>query len=688
MGTEKRASARHAQLSSFLRLIIMLDYLDWDSTLSLERVFASTQFFSHGDYTSSGDCLYLGAVKEEKNRTVVMLHDGEHEVCLTPKPFHLQTRVNEYGGKPYWVCRDSLIFANQADQCLYRQLVKDSKASEPVRISPKPSESERFMYTDVHELGDGVYIAIVEREESVGENENAMFIGLISRDSDAPVTKLIDGSDFYSNLVFCSKNNRVAWVQWQHPGMPWDETQLWVAELGDDYQLLEGSIRQIALANDDSTEPCVCQLLFAGNGRLFFSVDFKGFSINSDISDNYWGLHSYDFGTTKLSKIDMGVGQEGVEFGYPHWVYGDARIVQLDQHQLLMVGSHPEGDQLFIVNQNSYDVTVLGERNATLQHLASNRAGKCVLTCLNNDRPPRLLELEFSEQSNKIKQQRIVVDADPIDFDASIAEHISFPTRDGDHAYGFYYRPINQQYQNRTAPELNPPLIVMVHGGPTARAYGHFDLQKQFWTSRGFAIFDVNHRGSSGYGRQFRDALYGQWGEVDASDIIDGIDYLTGCGKADSERICIRGKSAGGYAVLRALTEYPSVFKAGACYYGIGNLVTLAEATHKFEKHYTDRLIDEVFDLTSAVSTSSKFYQRSPINKIDQVDSAMIIFQGSLDKVVPPSVALEVVCALKASKLEHDYTEYDDEAHGFRQIDNNIDALTKELAFYRRVLAQ
>jgi len=211
-------------------------------------------------------------------------------------------------------------------------------------------------------------------------------------------------------------------------------------------------------------------------------------------------------------------------------------------------------------------------------------------------------------------------------------------------------------------------------------------IQKQFWTSRGFALFDVNHRGSSGYGRAYRDALYTQWGELDCTDVIDGIDHLVQLGNVDPERICIRGKSAGGYAVLRALTEYPDIFKVGACYYRIGNLATLADTTHKFEKHYTDRLIGESYNASYAQTAESNFYSRSPIHKVSQLKSAMIVFQGSLDKVVPPKVAHEVIEVLKQAQIDHEYVEYDDEAHGFRQVNNNIDAWTKELAFYRRIL--
>ena len=227
----------------------------------------------------------------------------------------------------------------------------------------------------------------------------------------------------------------------------------------------------------------------------------------------------------------------------------------------------------------------------------------------------------------------------------------------------------------------------MVHGGPTSRAYAHFDIAKQFWTNRGFALLDVNHRGSSGYGRAYRDALYGEWGEIDCTDIIDAIRFLIKENKADANSVCIRGKSAGGYAVLRALTEFPKMFKSGACYYGIGNLATLAQTTHKFEKFYTDRLIGEKYDSDAANKQSSLFFQRSPSHNMHKVRSEMILFQGLQDKVVPPSVAQEVIKKLTKAGIEYSYVEYPNEGHGFRQVTNNMDALAKELAFYQRALS-
>lgn len=663
----------------------MVDYLDWLSDISLEQVFAGSDGFSHPTIAKDLGTIYLTSIKAEKSRSALMfIPEGQVEaICITPKLFSLQTKVNEYGGKPYWLNGAQLLFSNASDQCLYSQDLLQL-GSEPKRVSLYTDEHERLMYTDVHQVNKEYAIAITERKSTP---ENVMTIAALNLDGVSVSEDLIQGADFYSNLVINQSSTRVAWVEWQHPNMPWDANELWVAELGNENGELQLNAKEnIKLPEEFGRDACICQLLFANNGCLFFSADFHLKSSPQQDSRNYWNVYQYDIVSKRVTSVTQGQG----EYGYPHWVYGDHRIVQLDQQRLLTVVSHPHGDALTIINQDTLSVEERPIQSATLQHLSANGVGKAVLMKLPNDANGSLIELDFTQAT---QPERVLV-GDNLDIvsstsnasDLSLAEHIAYPTKDGQHAYGFYYPPANESYQTDTVKFVKPPLLVMVHGGPTARAYGHFDLQKQFWTSRGFAILDVNHRGSSGYGRAYRDALYGEWGNIDARDIIDGIEHLVKLGKADPSRVCIRGKSAGGYAVLRALTEYPETFKVGACYYGIGNLVTLAETTHKFEKHYTDRLIDETFDSAAANSPSSRFYQRSPINKIDQVGSAMIVFQGALDKVVPPSVAQEVVNALQAAELDYEYVEYSDEAHGFRQVANNIDAWSKELAFYQRVL--
>jgi len=261
---------------------------------------------------------------------------------------------------------------------------------------------------------------------------------------------------------------------------------------------------------------------------------------------------------------------------------------------------------------------------------------------------------------------------------------VRYPTRDGGTAHGYFYLPQNSAFVGPAGDR--PPLLVMIHGGPTARTSRVLDPSKQYWTTLGFALLDVNHRGSTGYGRRYRQYLLGRWGCADVSDIVDGIDYLVNQSLVDPAKIFIRGKSAGGYAVLRALTEYPQYFRGGACYYGIGNLSTLAAVTHKFESHYTDRLIGEDYDPTRAGAEDTEYYRRSPVNFMHKMTSPIIFFQGSEDTVVPPALAREVDSMLTSNNIEHEYVEYPGEGHGFRSSATNADAIEREARFYRRVL--
>lgn len=661
----------------------MQDYLKWQSPLSLEQVFSSSNSFSY-PVEYEGGVIYLTQLTSEKSRSALMFRRDDEVQCITPSPYNLRTKINEYGGKPFWLIGNKIYFCNQLDQCLYQQtlIIEQGQfsVSEPKRLTPLPTDKSMMMFSDVIELSASKLIAIVEYEDLVdSDKENSCSISVIDlEDPDCSLQIIEQGADFYSNLVFDAAHSRLAWMQWQHPAMPWDTNELYTAVLsiGDDCHIV--SKFNVELMNNSA---CVCQLHFAPTGRLFFSADFK--FENQNRFDDFWNIHCCDFDSTGLPISTRRVTAQALEFGYPHWQYGDSRIVQFDQNSLLTVASSPSGDQLFLIDVVSLNVTSLLKTRSTIQSLSSHTDGTVMMVELPSDRGGRLVQFENSKVDGPCFNIIIENDIPLAEEDVSRAQHIEFKCRDNAKAYGFYYPPVNSSYQQGAKA---PPLIVMVHGGPTARAYGHFDIQKQFWTSRGFALFDVNHRGSSGYGRAYRDALYTQWGELDCMDVVDGIQHLIQQGKIDSQRICIRGKSAGGYAVLRALTEYPDIFKVGACYYGIGNLATLADTTHKFEKYYTDRLIGESYNAEYAQTHESLFYKRSPIHKVSKLKSAMIVFQGGLDKVVPPEVAHEVIGVLTRSGIDHEYVEYDDEAHGFRQVNNNIDAWTKELAFYRRIL--
>lgn len=671
----------------------MESYLNWQSSISAEQVFLNDQQYRYPSVREQ-HLYYLGTCEDKPGRSVLMRQaiDEKDEIatCITGKGLNLRTRISEYGGKPYWLGEHAIYFVNDSDQRLYRQQYSDD-LYQP--ISSDASQGKQVYFADIVELSQHHLLAIAEFAHEGLENKHCLV--LLDLNNAGKLTIVHEGADFYSNLVANKSRNKVAWVQWQHPSMPWDDCQLIVADLvAPSMAQTEWAIQHcqtIAFDHsvDDSPVVSICQCLFVDEDRLLCVADYQE---PDKAWQAYWNL--YQVQTVNQGQLSaQPITKLQQEFGYPHWQYGDARLALLDDDTVIAFATDADRDRLYTLDLSTLQLSEVMHDYLHFQSIASDANATAVMLVLHGASPSKIMQYQASkglsdclpsksEASSKSETSLpLLVD------EVSVAEHIAFPTRDGQRAYAYYYAPKNSQHTEAAKIDELPPLLVMVHGGPTARTYGHFDLLKQFWTNRGFALLDVNHRGSVGYGRTYRDALYQQWGVLDCSDIIDAIDYLIAQKLVDQNRVCIRGKSAGGYAVQCALTNYSDYFAAGASYYGIGNLVTLAKLTHKFEQHYTDRLIGESFDDAAIENAYSVFNVRSPINHLHALQSAMIVFQGSLDKVVPPELAHELVAVLKQQGVVYQYHEYPNEAHGFKQLSNNIDALSKELAFYREVFS-
>lgn len=641
----------------------MSSFLSWQSPIKLETIFAKSSISYPSIY--KGKLYWLELLPNEQGRVVLMQQDESgNKRCITPDKVSLRTKVHEYGGNCYLIADDKQFFINAVDQSIYSQPL--DLAIPEKRVSPPQSKNSIGMYADMQFIEETQFLMAVY-EQTVPNKENKNTIVAIDVQQGTQTT-LLEGADFYASLRLSADGKQLAWVQWNHPNMPWNDTELWVADIqlnGSNVQLIN---KKVVLAEKDA---CVCQPLFALDGSLFFSVDYAK---SKQDWQNYWNLHRYREG--KISIITHGK----QEFGSAHWVFGNSRLANIDEQHILAVYSEQGEDTLLSINTQTLEQKILLSGMTSIEQMATSvPEQKAVMLCATTKQSERLMSWSDAQLTTVVAASKVMDDEN-----ISIGQHISYSTTDNATAYAYFYLPKNQSYQIEQG-EL-PPLLVMVHGGPTSRANNALDIQKQFWTSSGFAILDINHRGSTGYGREYRDALLNRWGEADAQDIIKGIEYVVQQGWVNEQQVCIRGKSAGGYAVLRALTEYPDIFKAGACYYGIGNLVTLAEITHKFEKHYTDILLGEEFVTAEKVDESSLYYQRSPLNFMQQIKSAMIIFQGMEDKVVPPALSQEVVKTLKKLGITHEYVEYPQEGHGFRKLETNVDALTKELNFFRRIL--
>ena len=417
-----------------------------------------------------------------------------------------------------------------------------------------------------------------------------------------------------------------------------------------------------------------------------------------DADENYGQIYSVDCddSTTKAKKITSGA----QEFGDVFWSYGSQRLVSIDNENMLAIASDADTDKLLLIDLKHGSSKVVIEEEGVFRDLSFDNSAYVYAVFSAKTESWKLLKIGIQT----LTVETLLENDSPIQkSDVSSFVHLKYKASDGILLRGNFY-PSNVSFSpqkhsstgpfsldvslvDKKSPSLNkdsslPPLLVMAHGGPTGRANRSFDLQKQFWTSRGFAIFDADYRGSSGYGRRYRDKLLGAWGESDVADIREGIDHLVSKKLVDKNNIFVRGRSSGGYTVFRLLTAYPKLFSAGASYYGIANLVSLAKSTHRFEQFYTDQLIGEDYDHQLSLKTNSRFQRRSPIHEFEKIRSDIILFQGSDDVVVPKSLALEICQKLEITGLQYEYHEYQGEGHGFRRVKNNIDALEREYKFF------
>ncbi len=589
-------------------------------------------------------------------------------VCVTPGEYNVRTRVHEYGGRCYVLGNARAYFSNFSDQRLYAQHLDGDAMPTPL-TPPRFEDGSEGMYADLQLTPDGQYLVFVwERGFEEAENCSAIGVLRVSEDLEQIPGALVEGSDFYANPAIAPAGDRLAWIQWRHPDMPWDQSELWMATLADGGdRLIAVEPRLVAGGSGQS----VCQVAFGDDGALYFAMDGEG-----EGPQAFWNIYRYRSGAVSA------VTRDTAEYGAPHWVFGETRYVPLSSGRLLASRTSALGDELLLIDAGTGDARRFARHMHGFTQLSRvGRSDDVMMVGRSTTRSAALFRFRASEQ--RLEQCK-KVDAKLDDADISVAEPIEYTARDGATAFAYFYAPKNAKFCS--AADARPPLLIMVHGGPTSRCVRTLDVTKQYWTTRGFAILDVNHRGSTGHGRAYRQSLLGHWGEYEVNDIVGGIDYLKHRGVIDPEKVCIRGRSAGGYTVLQALTRFPDYFNAGACYYGIGNLATLAKFTHKFEMHYTDGLLGEVFDPKTAGRADSRYYQRSPIRHLDRLESPMIVFQGLDDKVVPPSLSRELISVLRERGIEHEYAEYPGEGHGFRSSETNIDALTRETNFYIRVL--
>jgi dipeptidyl aminopeptidase/acylaminoacyl peptidase len=642
-------------------------YLDWQPLLDPVQVYSqppSPQYpCLHGNRL-----YYLEQRAAEAGRSVLVRSEEDGSLTdITPRDYNLRSRVHEYGGKPHLLHDGHVYFSNDTDGRIYSQRLDP----DAVPRSLLEADAEAGMSIDFQVTPDSRFLVFVhERTREGRENENRLCY--VDLDKPGGINHLVSGADFYASPVISPDGSRIAWIEWQHPDMPWDAAELKMASLsrqGGQLRVIDDSITVVAGGDECS----VCQPQFAADGRLIFALD--GIDPVRKLASESWDLYARDGQTITRLTTDEG------EYGEAFWVFGQQRYCVHADGSIEAVCTRKGIDKLVRIEADPGTATsITGGCHTSISQL-SCAAGGSLFNAASFSRDAAIeTSAAAGEAGYTLPGRERVLDEQ----DISVPRQLDYPTRDGGRSHALYYPPCNSAYQ--AGEDDLPPMLVMVHGGPTHRCEASLNYQRQYWTGRGFAILDINHRGSTGYGRRYRQALLGQWGILETADVADAVGYAIQQGLAHREQVCIRGSSAGGYEVLRALTLYPDLFCAGACYYGIGNLVTLMEITHKFEAHYLDGLLGEPFRGSASDQPGSPYYDRSPIRHLDALHSPMIIFQGLEDKVVPPPVSREIVAALEEKGITHQYVEYEGEGHGFRSKETRIDALSREAAFFLNVI--
>ncbi|MCV6627974.1 MAG: S9 family peptidase [Cellvibrionaceae bacterium] len=623
-------------------------YGSWQSPIGAELLVAASVRLSEPQICS--DYYYwVEGRPQQKGRSVIVRKPiaGGPAEDLIAAPYSARSSCHEYGGASYCVAPGQVFFVNAADQRIYQVC-----AGEPRPISP---EGE-FRYGDLHyDPGHQRLLAVREDHRAKNRGEASEERNeLVAVYPDGRVTVLASGADFYSNPSLSPDGKQLSWLCWRHPHMPWDASSCYIAEL--DAQGLPQNSRCIAGFDLHGTEESVFQPQFGPDGQLYFV---------SDRSD-WWNLYRFNPNT----QISESLCPMAAEFATPQWVFGMSCYGFLNDDTLLCCYTREGRWQLAELELTSGQLKHIDSPYDDISMIVC-AAGRALLFAANSEVASSLCQ--YQQGQLKALRHSSEQTIEP----AYIARPQALSFSSGEElAHGFYYAPCNPDY-SAPAGEL-PPLIVLCHGGPTGATETALNIKIQFWTSRGFAVLDVNYRGSTGYGRPYRDSLKRQWGIKDVQDVCAGAQYLVDQGLADPARLAIKGGSAGGYTVLAALA-FENTFAAGASHYGIGDLETLARDTHKFESRYLDSMI-------GPYPEDKALYQaRSPIHSVEQLNCPVIFFQGLDDKVVPPNQAETMVAALKDKGLPVAYVPFAGEGHGFRGAEAIVTALEGELYFYSRI---
>ena len=639
-------------------------YGSWKSSLTAEKLADKGVRYGHM-LIDKNDLYWLESRAKEKGRGVlVKFNPSTESQDVLPINVSVRTKVHEYGSGDFIVDNVVVYFSDANDQCVYK-----FENNNLIRLTDIGVGIE-YRYADYELSVDRKHLVCVrETHDKLKVINELVAIELVNNSSKASVKVLQSGFDFYSYPRMSKQGNRLCWTCWNQPDMPWDASELWVADFNKDgttsaEHKIAGGISAssnvlIESKLESEEKSSVSQPSWSEDGVLHYISDISGWTNIYSCRDGILNA---------LTPIDR-------EFGIPQWVFASSTYTITPDNQVYAVYIQQGQQQLCHIDADTGHIEPIP--------LPFKSFGEHLL--FSNERlffraaGPAVSEAIYSYDINSESYSRISqLSVFPLSVEElSIAKTIEFESENGRNCHAFYYSPNNSGF---TAPEKSlPPLIVMSHGGPTAMTDNSLDASIQFWTHRGFAVVDVNYGGSTGYGKKYRNQLLGNWGVVDVEDCIAAANYLVSEKLADPKSLLIRGGSAGGYTTLCALT-FHNVFAAGMSRYGVADLESLASDSHKFEARYLDTVVGPYPE------DKELYIQRSPIHSTEKLSCPILLLQGEDDKVVPPNQAEMMVKALEERKIPYAYQLYKGEGHGFRQASTIVNALNAELYFYRVIL--
>ncbi len=622
-------------------MVKIAPYGSWRSPITSDLTASSSIWISH--IQSYGNRVYWSEMRPDENgRRVVVEYFASGSRDMTPTGFNARTTVHEYGGGAYTAVNGAVFFTNFSDQLVY----KYEHGNPPIKLTKNPNHRHADFFYDVKRSR----LICIREDHSSNVHEAVNTIVAISTDDGSPQI-LSEGNDFYSNPRLNPDGTRLAYLTWNHPNMPWDGCELWVAEVERD-----GSLGKRALVSGGLLESIV-QPEWSPNGVLHFLSDRNG----------WWNLYRWQ--ERKAEPIFP----KEAEFGGPHWVFGLSYYGFENDNNIIAIYNEAGFKHLARIDTEEKTLQEIETKYTDLSYIKVEN-GTAVFIGGNYKTAPEVVKIDLKSGKTKALKRSDKTEIDSGYISSPIP--IEYPTENGLTAHAIFYPPFNRDYKPPQGE--SPPLMVKVHGGPTSSTTTTLSWGIQYWTSRGFGLVDVNYGGSTGYGREYTRRLIGNWGIIDVDDSINAAKYLINENLVDPKRTAIRGGSAGGYTTLSALA-FRNFFKAGASYYGLSDLEVFVGDTHKYESRY-------LLSLVGPYPEAKEIYkQRSAINYLDNIKAPMIIFQGLEDKVVPPIQAELMVDALRRNGLPVAYLPFEGEQHGFRMARNIKRSLEAELYFYSKI---